>query len=855
MGFATGSTFESLALALADVAVKGIFLFALSSIVALAMILCRASAAARHFVWLLTIVASLSIPLFGLLLPTWTIHLQSANTDQPPVLVSAEIPLVFTELNTANIQRNAPSINQLDSSVFDPSAAESKRGDYPVDPMPSEVVTNTIPQWQSIVVLTWAIGLAVTLLPVSIGSLSLWRLRRHCHQVTEKRLLSLLDELCEQLSIGRDVALVATNRRQIPMTWGVRRPIILLPAEATSWSSERVRAILLHELAHVQRWDYLIQFVAQLSRAVYWYNPLAWLAVQALRRDQEGACDDRVLQNGLLAADYAEHLLAVATSRTQHRFTPAVAMAMARSSRIERRLRSILDPSRRRDTLSRIRAWMTTAAAIGLLVPLATVSMNIETRAQEAAARKETADKQRPGQRSSSERFAELSRTLIDQYVTPPNEEQVLHGALKGMVEALNDPFSEFVPAQQLADLERQIDGKLTGIGAQLELREGQLTVVTPLEGSPALKAGIRPGDAILEIDTQPTRDLAMADAVKRIVGENGTKVVLKIRRASGENVDLNIERGPIVLRSVKGFARGSEHSWEFMFDREQKIGYVAVSQFGPGTPDELKKVITDLQKSGLNGLILDIRFSPGGLLQAAHEVAELFLGEATVVTIRGRDGKEQAMKSDGKKKLGDFPLVVLVNEQTASAAEVLAGALKDNKRALLVGTRTFGKGSVQSLIKLDNGIGAIRLTTSFYRSPSGRNIDRLPGEKEWGVDPSDGYFVPMTQEAIDQLNKRRLQREVIDVASREGKTGGELIPSVIEKEHGDGQLAAGLRTLTAKLVSGEFEKVGLSAEAAGLYAARRIEIQLRREALGRSLEQLDREWKSLDRDATAKPK
>jgi carboxyl-terminal processing protease len=333
---------------------------------------------------------------------------------------------------------------------------------------------------------------------------------------------------------------------------------------------------------------------------------------------------------------------------------------------------------------------------------------------------------------------------------------------------------------------------------------------------------------------------------VKRIVGDSGTMVRLKVRRASGEEADLTIERGPIVLRSVAGFARGKDQIWEYMLDREHKIGYLAVNQFGPRTADEIKEVVAGLQKADLKGLIVDLRFSPGGLLQAAYETAQLFLGEATVVTLRGRDGEDKAWKSDGTKKLGDFPLVVLAGEQTASATEVLAGALKDNNRAIVVGARTFGKGSVQTLLKLDGGEGAIRLTTAFYHSPSGRNIDRRPREKVWGVDPTDGYFVPMTQEATEQLRARRRQHEIVGAPA--GESAAEpaaTTPDAIAKS--DPQLAAALRTLVAKVVSGEFEKVGQSAEAAQEYALRRIDIDQRRAALTRSLEELDREWKALD--------
>ena len=301
------------------------------------------------------------------------------------------------------------------------------------------------------------------------------------------------------------------------------------------------------------------------------------------------------------------------------------------------------------------------------------------------------------------------------------------------MVNALDDPYSDYLTADMLADIEKQIGGTLVGIGAQLEMHDGQIRVVTPLEDSPALKAGIRPGDIILQIDGTPTAGIELPEAVKRIVGPQGSSVRLKLVRDGGQEVEINVTRSPIQLQTVKGFQRGGDNRWVFLLDPERKIGFAQIAQFGNTTPQELRTAIESLKAQGLNGLILDLRFCPGGTLDSAVAASKLFLSEGTIVSIHGRDSEPMPIKVDENGSLGDFPLVVLVNGETSSAAEIVAGALQDNERAIVLGTRSLGKGSVQSLIKLDGGGGAIKLTTSQYRLPRGRNIDRNGGAADMG--------------------------------------------------------------------------------------------------------------------------
>jgi carboxyl-terminal processing protease len=204
--------------------------------------------------------------------------------------------------------------------------------------------------------------------------------------------------------------------------------------------------------------------------------------------------------------------------------------------------------------------------------------------------------------------------------------------------------------------------------------------------------------------------------------------VRLKIDR-SGREVPLEVTRGPLKIATVKGFRRGADNRWDFLLEPKLKIGYVQIAQFGSATPQDMQAAVESLKKQGVRAMIVDLRFCPGGSLESAVGVSKLFLTGGTIVSLHGRDDKLTRITADVPGALTDAPLVVLVNGQTASAAEVVAGALQDNRRAVVLGTRTLGKGSVQTLIKLDEGSGAIKLTTSRYRVPSGRSIDRRESE------------------------------------------------------------------------------------------------------------------------------
>src|SRR5439155_5262797 len=271
------------------------------------------------------------------------------------------------------------------------------------------------------------------------------------------------------------------------------------------------------------------------------------------------------------------------------------------------------------------------------------------------------------------------------------DEKRLVEEALRGVLKSLKDPYTDYIPAEEYAALERQFKGALTGIGAQLRMVDGRITVLTPLQDSPALKAGLRPGDTIELIDGKPARGLEMAEAIKRIVGAPRTVVKLKVVHADGVVEDLSVTRDQVRIRTVEGFRRGGDHQWQFMLDPQHKVGYARVTQFGGNTGRELREALDGLVKDGMKGLVLDLRFCPGGLLNQAIDVCRMFLKDGTILTVKSPGKGDNVFKADGTGYVGDFPLVILLNDQTASSGEIVAGALRDHDRAVLIGTRSFG--------------------------------------------------------------------------------------------------------------------------------------------------------------------
>ena len=311
--------------------------------------------------------------------------------------------------------------------------------------------------------------------------------------------------------------------------------------------------------------------------------------------------------------------------------------------------------------------------------------------------------------------FDEVLKKVRAEYVTRTDLEKLFAGAIKGMLDTL-DPHSQFLSKKQYDDLMVSTHGSFGGLGIEIDIRNDWLTVIAPIEGTPAHRMGLRGGDRIVKIEGKSTRGITMTEAVQKLRGKKGTEVTITIQReGEPELLDYTIVRDIIKIKSVPFAA---------MLDEE--LGYVRIAGFSDDTGEELRRAIKDLKGEGMEKLIVDLRRNTGGLLTQAIEVSEHFLQPGqTVVSTKGRNREQNREYKAGSRAVGgDYPLIVLVDNQSASASEIVAGAIQDLDRGLVVGLPTFGKGTVQSVMRLAGG-GALKLTTAKYYTPSGRNINK----------------------------------------------------------------------------------------------------------------------------------
>jgi len=307
--------------------------------------------------------------------------------------------------------------------------------------------------------------------------------------------------------------------------------------------------------------------------------------------------------------------------------------------------------------------------------------------------------------------FAEILSLVKKNYVDEVDNKDLVYGAIKGMLNSL-DPHSSFMPPDIYKEMKINTKGEFGGLGIQISIKDSVLTIIAPIEDTPAYRVGVKAGDKIIKIDGESTKDMTLHDAVSKLRGPKGTSVTITIvREGLEEPRDFTIIRDIIKIKSVKSKVI------------DEKIGYVKLTQFQEKTEVELKKALKELENKGINALILDLRNNPGGLLNISIDVASHFLpAEKLVVYIKGKSGEKIEYNTPENEDVYEYPMIVLVNQGSASASEIVAGALQDWNKAVILGTQTFGKGSVQTVIPLSDGSG-LRLTTARYYTPKDRSI------------------------------------------------------------------------------------------------------------------------------------
>jgi carboxyl-terminal processing protease len=390
-------------------------------------------------------------------------------------------------------------------------------------------------------------------------------------------------------------------------------------------------------------------------------------------------------------------------------------------------------------------------------------------------------------------RFIQVMDLIESHYVTPVSRGELIDGAIVGMLQQL-DPHSSFMTKDEFKEMQVSTSGEFGGIGIEISQENGRLVVISPIEDTPADKAGIKAGDTILEIEGVPTQDMTLVEAVSKIRGPKGKAINLTVlHKGSQKPEKFRVVRDTIPIVSVKL--------------NELEDGYVLLrlTRFNENTTAEMRDMLTIYQKGGkrIKGIVLDLRNNPGGLLDQAVGVADSFLSQGKIVSIKGRADNQQKdfeVKASGTKF--DAPMVVLINAGSASAAEIVAGALQDQKRALLIGEKSFGKGSVQTVIPLADGSG-IKLTTALYYTPSGRSIQAE------GIEPD--IKVPLQESAASEkdlfgsghrFRESDLRRHIENGDKKKTDAAADAKQKVKEMLDKDNQLALALDLLKKNIVS-----------------------------------------------------
>lgn len=407
----------------------------------------------------------------------------------------------------------------------------------------------------------------------------------------------------------------------------------------------------------------------------------------------------------------------------------------------------------------------------------------------------EISEKQQQETYQHLETFAAILSILQEHYVEEINTQEVIEGAINGLLLSL-DPHSSYLKPEHYREFQEETSGAFTGIGIEITLKDGVITVISPIEDTPAAKAGIKANDKIIKINGEFTKGKSPFDAVKLLRGPKGSEVTISIFREGWQELkDFTLSRDVIPLQSVRSFSI------------KKGLGYLRISNFQRNTTKEVREHLAALQKvEPLNGLIIDLRNNPGGLLDQAVNVTDLFLAEGLIVYTRGRneelDLSYEAHRDERTESF--YPVVVLVNEGSASASEIVAGAIQDHRRGVIVGSKTFGKGSVQTIIPLADGAG-LRMTTARYFTPSGRSIQATGILPDIVVEAENGTRAEKTEPSSPAVREEDLENHFFNQGDKPVEEASEFSEEMRKQVQADNQLREAYNILKSLILYASF--------------------------------------------------
>lgn len=404
--------------------------------------------------------------------------------------------------------------------------------------------------------------------------------------------------------------------------------------------------------------------------------------------------------------------------------------------------------------------------------------------------------------------IADAMDAVSEFYVDEVDRRDLFEDAMNGMVSGL-DQYSAYISPDTLSQMNASLDQEFGGVGVEVEKKAENepLTVLSPLVGTPAYRAGIRAGDQIYAVDDTSLVEIHLSESVKVMRGPPGSEITLTLRRAGkDEPFEVKIVREVIQVDSVLGDTRRADGRWDFQLEENRRIGYIRMTTFGQRTVEELKDVLSpDSGPLPFEAIIIDIRGNAGGLLKTAVDTCDLFVDSGRIVSTNGRHGvlRESSEATSSLAVPKDVPMVLLINQYSASASEILAACLQDHKRAVIVGERSWGKGTVQNILEMEGGRSALKLTTATYWRPSGRNIHRrkdATDDEAWGVVPDEGFEIPLQDDLLEKVFLQRRRRDRYQ-ATRETDSDPPEEAEATDESVDDPQLRRAIEHIEQKLL------------------------------------------------------